>query len=128
MLQPNVNKLYPKVNPTHKNNNMKTKIRLVGKNEVEADSVILLKADANYTEVHLTNGSVIVVSKTLKQMAKTFSTYSFFRIHKSFLVNMNRVESIQLNDGARAKLSNNTYAQISRRRKDAFIDAMKSYI
>lgn len=106
---------------------MKTKIRLVGKKEVETDSIILLKADANYTEVHLDNGKKIIVSKTLKELEKKFTIYPFFRIHKSYMVNMNLVESIQLNDGPKAKLINNTYAQISRRRKDAFIDAMKAY-
>ena len=74
------------------------------------------------------NGEKIIVSKTLKELEKKFIIFPFFRCHKSYMVNMNQVESIQLNGGAKAKLANNTYAEISRRRKDAFIDAMKAYV
>ncbi|SOE23116.1 LytTr DNA-binding domain-containing protein [Spirosomataceae bacterium TFI 002] len=107
---------------------MNSRIKLVGRKIVETNAIILLKADANYTEVHMKNGEKIIVSKTLKELEKKFIIFPFFRCHKSYMVNMNQVESIQLNGGAKAKLANNTYAEISRRRKDAFIDAMKAYV
>lgn len=106
---------------------MKSRIKLVGKKIVDTDSIVYLKADANYTEVHMNDGEKIIVSKTLKELEKRFLLYPFFRVHKSYLVNMNKVKSIQLNGGAKAKLTNNTFAEISRRRKDAFIDAMKAF-
>lgn len=105
---------------------MNIKIKLVGKEIVDPASVIYLKADANYTEVHLQNGRTIIVSKTLKELEKTFENRLFFRTHKSYMVNMKKVVSVQLNGGAKAKLSNNISASISRRRKDAFLDAMKA--
>ncbi|MGK0139841.1 MAG: two-component system LytT family response regulator, partial [Algoriphagus sp.] len=59
-----------------------TEIRLVGKRHVKPSEIVLLKADANYTEVSLEDGEMIIISKTLKEMEKTFTKFAFFRTHK----------------------------------------------
>lgn len=105
---------------------MNIRIKLVGKEIVDPESVVYLKADANYTEVHMQSGKTIIVSKTLKELEKSFKSTFFFRTHKSYMVNLKKVIGIQLNGGAKAKLSNNISASISRRRKDAFLNAMKA--
>ncbi len=106
---------------------MKTEVRLVGKRHVKFSEIVLLKADANYTEVSLEDGEQIIVSKTLKEMEKTFNHFSFFRTHKSYMVNLDKITSIQVNGGVKTvRLKNNLNAEISRRRKDAFMDAVRS--
>ncbi len=107
---------------------MNVQIRLVGKKQVGSQDIIYLKADINYTEVHLKNGKKLIVSKTLKQMEQQFKTYDFFRTHKSYMVNMDHVLSIRINDGVKVQMTNNQEAEISRRRKDAFLDAMRGKI
>ncbi len=103
---------------------MEATIKLVGKRRVHPNEIVLLKADANYTEVLLEDGEQIIVSKTLKEMEKSFTGYtSFFRIHKSYMVNIEHVDSVQMNGGNnKVKLKNNMNAFISRPKRDAFID------
>lgn len=89
--------------------------------------IILLRADANYTEVSLEDGEQIIISKTLKEMEKTFTNFSFFRTHKSYMVNLEHISSIQMNGGVKmVRLKNNLNAEISRRRKDAFLLAVRA--
>ncbi|MCR9065764.1 MAG: LytTR family transcriptional regulator [Cytophagales bacterium] len=106
---------------------MKNTIKLVGKKHVHPSDVVLLKADANYTEVTLKDGEQIIVSKTLKEMEKAFTNFSyFFRTHKSFMVNLNHVVSVQINGiGNKVRLNNDFDAQISRRKKEAFMNVMR---
>ncbi|MFT4734130.1 MAG: two-component system LytT family response regulator [Arcticibacterium sp.] len=104
-----------------------TEIRLVGKRHVKPSEIVLLKADANYTEVSLEDGEMIIISKTLKEMEKTFTKFAFFRTHKSYMVNLDHIASIQVNGPMKkVKLKNNMDAEISRRRKGAFLDAVRS--
>lgn len=51
------------------------------------ESIILLKADSNYTVVKLHSGKKMVLSQTLKRYSKNPYFFSFIRIHKSCLVN-----------------------------------------
>ena len=57
---------------------------------MEVEDILYCKADDNYTEIHLANkkgGGY----KTLKYFEEALKDYSFARIHKSFLVNVNEV-------------------------------------
>lgn len=53
---------------------------------VDPLTVTHLEAQSNYTEVHFTNGRRLLVSRTLKSCSAVFPK-SFLRIHQSFLVN-----------------------------------------
>ncbi|WP_341227298.1 LytTR family DNA-binding domain-containing protein [uncultured Arcticibacterium sp.] len=106
---------------------MTSEIRLIGKRHVKPSQIVRLKADANYTEISLEDGEQIIISKTLKEMEKTFTHFSFFRTHKSYMINLDHIASIQMNGGTKTvRLINNLNAEISRRRKDAFLDAVRS--
>lgn len=99
------------------------KIRLVGKTIVAAESVIYLRAESNYSEVFLTNGRVLILSKTLKKLESIFEPYGFFRPHKSFLINLNHVVSSAVYDvKPNISLSNNHKVELSRRRKSDFLE------
>lgn len=55
--------------------------------------VVYLKADNNTTDIHLLNGKIVNAFKTLKHYENTLPFY-FLRIHKSYIVNINRVSRI----------------------------------
>ncbi len=57
---------------------------------LNVSSILYCKADDNYTEIYL-ESKKIVVSKTLKYFENILSDYSFARIHKSYVVNVNEV-------------------------------------
>jgi two-component system LytT family response regulator len=100
---------------------MNTKVHLVGRKSVSPDRVILLKAEANYTEVFLIDGESIVLSKTLKELEKRFVNFSFFRTHKSYLINLNYIERFCPNESQEIGLRNNLIVELSRRRRNEFI-------
>ncbi len=66
---------------------------------VDVAEVLYIQADSNYSCFFLTNRQKIIVAKTLKAFEKELKGQYFFRIHQSYLVNINHVQSFdKLND------------------------------
>lgn len=60
---------------------------------VSLQDIVYLKADNNTTDIQLHNGKTVNAYKTLKHFENTLPFY-FFRIHKSYVVNINHVSRI----------------------------------
>ncbi|MCP9754526.1 LytTR family transcriptional regulator [Lacihabitans sp. CCS-44] len=101
---------------------MDSKVHLVGKTNVTPSNIIFFKAEANYSEVFMTNGQRIVLSKTLKQMETLFAPFGFYRPHKSFLINLRHVISCSVHTNRQIELTNNFRADLSRRKKNDFME------
>lgn len=102
------------------------KIKLVGKTTVTAETVIYLRAESNYSEVFLTSGKIVILSKTLKKLESVLEPFGFFRTHKSYLVNLKHVVSSSVYDEQdQIKLTNNHRVDLSRRRKSEFLEIKK---
>ncbi|MDC7995429.1 LytR/AlgR family response regulator transcription factor [Altibacter sp. HG106] len=61
---------------------------------LDIDEIVFLKADNNCTDFHLKNGKVVSAYKTLKTYEEVLPD-SFFRIHKSYIVNSKFISRIQ---------------------------------
>ncbi len=72
---------------------------------LECKNVVYAKADGNYCELILIDNTKFVLCKTLDQVERTMKNPEYFRVHKSYLVNLmsiieidKRMVSIVLND------------------------------
>ncbi|MCP9762751.1 LytR/AlgR family response regulator transcription factor [Lacihabitans soyangensis] len=101
---------------------MSPKVHLVGKTNVTPSNIIFLKAEANYSEVFMLDGQRIILSKTLKQMETLFAPFGFYRPHKSFLINLEHVVSCSVHTDRLIELTNNFKAELSRRKKNDFME------
>lgn len=93
---------------------------------VNPEEIIYCRADDSYTHFYLQSGQHHVVSRNLKDYEASLGPYNFFRIHKSYMVNINHVSMIKKVDGVSVLMSNNIELPIAWRKKDAFISFMKS--
>jgi DNA-binding LytR/AlgR family response regulator len=81
---------------THKS--LATKISIKSNGDyhfINPNDIIYLKADNNTTDFYLKNGKVISAFKTLKHFEQLLPFY-FFRIHHSYLINIEYVSRINL--------------------------------
>ena len=83
---------------------------------VNTSDILYCKADDNYTEIYLKEGKHLI-SKTLKYFEEALSTFSFVRIHKSYLVNVNEIERYHRGKGGMVTLSNGKEIMVSASRK-----------
>lgn len=91
---------------------------------VKFNTIIYLEAQNNYTKFYLTSGANITTSKTLKYFEEILPSELFFRIHKSYLVNMNFVKRFTKGDEQFVELITGQKLPVSIRKKDEFISAI----
>jgi len=84
---------------------------------LEQDDVVMLKSDKSYTTIFLKNEQQIVVSKTLKEVERKFQFSQFYRVHNSYLINLNHVKEYLKGLGGELIMSNGLTASISRNKK-----------
>lgn len=91
---------------------------------VKFNTIIYLEAQNNYAKFHLTSGSNITTSKTLKHFEEILPSELFFRIHKSYLVNMNFIKRFTKGNEQFVELITGQKLPVSIRKKDEFITAI----
>ena len=88
---------------------------------LEADEIIFVESDGNYCSIHTTTGKKIVVTKKLKEINELLPDDHFFRIHNSFVINLNKIKEFLKSDGY-VILEGNHKIPVSRQRKSDFLD------
>lgn len=85
------------------------------------EEILYFKSDSNYTEIHFQNGTKVLIPKTLKDIESDMPTHVFFRVHRSFLVNIQHITHFYCStDGSQIRLSNNDILPVSRDKKSIF--------
>lgn len=100
---------------------------LKGFQVVKLSEILYCEASSNYTNFHFTGRPDICASKPIHEYEELLEDCGFVRIHKSFLVNMEHVKEYRRGEGGSVILSSNAELEVSRRKKDLFMDKMKSF-
>ncbi len=88
------------------------------------EDIIYFKSDGNYTSVFMTDGKEMVVSKPIGMFEEMVAGASFFRVHNSYIVNMEHVEKFIRSDGGYVVMDNKATVPVSRSRKDKFLEVL----
>jgi two-component system LytT family response regulator len=88
------------------------------------NQIIYCEADDNNTKIHTVRGDFVLVSRPLKIVEEMLPPDYFFRIHKSFLINLNFVKSYNRNEGHKVILENGFELEIATRRNEEFVKAL----
>jgi two-component system LytT family response regulator len=94
---------------------------------VETRNIIQFEADGNYTTVRIKSKEPVIVSKSLGEFEDILEGNSFFRSHKSHLVNLKHINRI-LKHKNLIIMDDETHAIISRRRKQEFLDVFQEHL
>ncbi len=117
-------------NLRNRNEGQKMKIcipSLKGFQVVKLSEIIYCEASSNYTNFHFTDRSVICASKPIHEFETLLEDSGFVRIHKSFVINLEHVKEYVRGEGGTVILSNGHEAEVSRRKKEVFINKMKEF-
>jgi two-component system LytT family response regulator len=85
---------------------------------IEVDQIISCESDSNYTILHFAGGKKMVVSVTLKDIEELLDEHSFLRVHRCYVVNLNRVEKYVKGEGGYLVMSDGNAVDVSRSRKE----------
>ncbi len=91
---------------------------------VNIKDIIRCEADGSYTTFFLADKRKLLVSFGLKHYEDLLPQSDFIRIHHHHLINMNHVLRFLKEDGGYAVMTDNSKLEISRRKKDAFMERL----
>lgn len=100
---------------------------LKGFQVVNLSDILYCEASSNYTNFHFTNRSLICASKPIHEYEELLADSNFIRIHKSCVINLEHVREYIRGEGGTVVLSNGKQLEVSRRKKEAFINRMKEF-
>ncbi len=90
---------------------------------VNKSNILYVQADDNYSLIYLVGGGRITASKTLKSIEELITSSNFFRVHKSYLVNLNYIKYFH-KSLMKIELLNATQIPISHRKQVSFVKAI----
>lgn len=88
-----------------------------GHEVIKSEEVLYLEADNNYTVIHKDLGEKVIASKTLKVIEELLNP-NFCRVHRSFVVNLNKVKAIGKGRSGNVRLVDDTEILLSRDKKE----------
>lgn len=89
------------------------------------ESIVYARASNNYTEIITDSGKEKVISKTLKFVSGQLPDQSFFRIHKSYLINLNHIIKYRKSGGGSVIMSNNEELPVSTDKKEKLLSLIQ---
>lgn len=66
--------------------------------KISCNDVMYIEAEQNYVKLHLTTGKIYTSHNTMLEMEESLPQHQFGRVHKSFIINYQHINSIQGDD------------------------------
>jgi len=91
---------------------------------VNVKDIVRCEADGSYTNFYLSDKRKLMISAGLKHYEELLPEADFIRVHHHHLINMNHVIRYLKEDGGYAVMSDGSKIEISRRKKETFMDRL----
>ena len=95
---------------------------------IKLSDISYCSADGNYTKFHLISDKPILISKPIKDYEAMLKDSGFFRIHRSFLINLDYFKRYEKSEGGKVILSNNTILPVALGRKNDLFENIDQFL
>jgi len=93
---------------------------------VNPNEILYCKSDGNYTEIYFDTNKKEVLSKKLKDVERIINNSLFYRVHNSYLVNINHVREFIRSDGQYLVLENGSTIPVSRSKRNTLLQLLNT--
>ncbi|MFV0571966.1 MAG: LytR/AlgR family response regulator transcription factor [Xanthomarina gelatinilytica] len=87
------------------------------------DDILYIESDGNYSTFFMTNNQKMVVTKKIKEIDAILPENYFFRIHNSYIINLNKIKEFVKNE-AYVVMESNEKIPVARQRKSDFLNKL----
>lgn len=91
------------------------------------EDILYLEANDSYTTIHMKDGKRSVSSKHIRVFEKNLDPKTFFRVHKSYIINLAHLSSFNRSEGNMAVLDTGAMVPVSRRRLPDFLGLINTF-
>lgn len=89
---------------------------------VNLHDIIHCASDGCYTYIYTAPGDRIMISKTLREFDDMFSDCGFYRVHKSYLINVSHIKRFEKQDGGYIILTNDHRIPVASRKREELME------
>ena len=90
---------------------------------LDIDDIIYVESDGNYSTLFLKDQKKIVITKKLKEVDAILPEHYFFRIHNSYIINLNKIKAFIKNEGY-VVMDSDHKIPVARQRKSDFLEKL----
>lgn len=91
---------------------------------VDVADIQYCSSEKNYTTFILNTGEEITISKTIKEYETILKSLSFFRTHRSYLINLDYVKFFDKREGGAIVMKNEKEIPLARNKRESFMRLM----
>ena len=92
---------------------------------VDEDEILRLEASGNCTMIYFTDGKRYLDTRTLKVYEELLNPDKFYRVHKSHIINIDKLKEYIHEDGHYAIIEGGTLVPVARNRVSEFVKSLK---
>ena len=92
---------------------------------LDLKNIVSLQSDSCYTTVHTTEGTHIMVAKTLKEYEEMLTGCGFYRVHKSHLINLSHIKRFEKQDGGYIVLTHDQKIPVASRKREEMLELLE---
>lgn len=93
---------------------------------VNIEEILRCESNINYTMFYFTDGTKLLVTKTLKEFDNLLSGHHFIRVHQSHLINTNFIKEF-LKSAGEIVMKDGTRVPVSTRKKQVLMDMISNF-
>jgi len=92
---------------------------------LDIKNIVTCESDSCYTTVHTLQGDHIMVAKTLKEYEEMLTGCGFFRVHKSWLINLAHIRRFEKQDGGYIVLAGDLKVPVASRKREEMMELLE---
>lgn len=94
---------------------------------IKHEDITYLEASDSYTTVYTRDGKKVISSKHIRVFETNLDAKKFFRVHKSYIINLEHLKGFSRGEGNMAMLDNGALIPVSRRRLPDFLSMINTF-
>ena len=89
---------------------------------VKVRDIVYAESDSGYSSIYLESGEKVIVSKSLKHYHELLGDSGFYRVHKSFLINLEHIQRFEKADGGYVILAGDAKVPVASRKREELLE------
>jgi two-component system, LytTR family, response regulator len=89
---------------------------------IDIEDIVCIDSDGNYSHLFFSNGTSLLVSRTLKEFEDILETKGFMRVHHSHIISLKKLRKYLKADGGYVVMEDGKKISVSRARKDQVLE------
>jgi two-component system, LytTR family, response regulator len=92
---------------------------------IDLKEIVYIESESNYSILMLLNGRKVTTTRGLGDFEETLEGCGFFRIHKSFVINLSHIQKYIRGEGGTVVMAGGVEIDVARRKKEAFLERIR---